>query len=64
MHGILLEGDSEKDVNPFYILPVTGATDIEGTDAVVRHQFRPSGVRLRSGSSNSNMRLSVTYTKL
>ena len=64
LHGILLEGDSEKDVNPFYILPVTGATDIEGTDAVVRHQFRPSGVRLRSGSSNSNMRLSVTYTKL
>lgn len=65
LHGILLEGDSEKDVNPFYILPVTGATDIEGTDAVVRHQFRPSGVRLRSNSNeNSNLRLSVTYTKL
>ncbi len=64
LHSILLNGDSEEEVNPFYILPVTGATDILGTDAVIRHQFRPSGVRLRSGSNDSNMRLSVTYTKL
>ena len=65
LHGILDDGEAESDVNPFYILPVTGATDIQGTDAVVRHQFRPSGVRLRSGSNeNSNLRLSVTYTKL
>ena len=65
LHNILYEGTEEAEINPFYILPVTGATDIEGTDAVVRHQFRPSGVRLRSPkNSNSNMRLSVTYTKL
>jgi hypothetical protein len=65
LHDILENGDTEEDVNPFYILPVTGATDIQGTDAVVRHQFRPTGVRLRSGKNDgSNMRLSVTYTKL
>ena len=64
LHSILLNGDSEEEVNPFYILPVTGVTDILGADAVIRHQFRPSGVRLRSGSNDSNMRLSVTYTKL
>jgi hypothetical protein len=64
LHGILKNEELEEDVNPFYILPVTGATDIQGTDAVIRHQFRPSGVRLRSGSNDSNMRLSVTYTKL
>jgi hypothetical protein len=65
LHAILENGDTEEDVNPFYILPVTGATDIQGTDAVVRHQFRPTGVRLRSGKNDgSNMRLSVTYTKL
>ena len=64
LHSILDDGTAETEVNPFYILPVTGATDIQGTDAVVRHQFRPSGVRLRSGSNDSNMRLSVTYTKL
>lgn len=65
LHGILKNEELEEDVNPFYILPVTGATDIQGTDAVIRHQFRPSGVRLRSGSNeNSNLRLSVTYTKL
>ncbi len=65
LHSIIYEAAEESEVNPFYILPVTGATDIEGTDAVVRHQFRPSGVRLRSPkNSNSNMRLSVTYTKL
>lgn len=65
LHDILENGDTEEDVNPFYILPVTGATDIQGTDAVVRHQFRPSGIRLRSPQNeNSNMRLSITYTKL
>lgn len=65
LHTILYEDTKETEINPFYILPVTGATDIEGTDAVVRHQFRPCGVRLRSyKNENSNMRLSVTYTKL
>jgi hypothetical protein len=65
LYNILVEGYDETELNPYYILPVTGATDIYGTDAVVRHQFRPSGVRLRSGSNEkSNMRLSVTYTKL
>lgn len=65
LHEILFEGKDELEMNPYYILPVTGATDIQGTDAVVRHQFRPTGVRLRSGlNEKSNMRLSVTYTKL
>lgn len=65
LHTILYEGLEEDEINPFYVLPVTGVTDIEGTDAVIRHQFRPSGVRLRSPQNEkSNMRLSVTYTKL
>lgn len=64
LYTIIEGAEPEEDVNPFYLLPVTGATDILGTDAVIRHQFRPSGVRLRSGSNDSNMRLSVTYTKL
>lgn len=65
LHDIIYDGSEESELNPYYILPVTGATDIQGTDAVVRHQFRPSGVRLRSGSNEkSNMRLSITYTKL
>ena len=65
LHNILYEEVEESEINPFYILPVMGATDIEGTDAVVRHQFRPCGVRLRSPKNeNSNLRLSVTYTKL
>lgn len=65
LHTILYEGLEEDEINPFYVLPISGATDIEGTDAVVRHQFRPSGARLRSPQNEkSNMRLSVTYTKL
>jgi len=65
LHTILYEGLEEGEINPFYVLPISGATDIEGTDAVVRHQFRPSGARLRSPQNEkSNMRLSVTYTKL
>lgn len=65
VHNMIYDGLSEEDINPFYLLPVTGATDIAGTDAVVRHQFRPTGVRLRSPkNSSSNMRLSITYTKL
>ncbi len=65
LHEILYEGYDESELNPYYILPVVGATDIQGTDAVIRHQFRPTGVRLRSPlNGNSNMRLSITYTKL
>jgi hypothetical protein len=65
LHTILYTNAEADEINPFYVLPITGVTDIEGTDAVIRHQFRPSGIRLRSPkNSNSNMRLSVTYTKL
>jgi hypothetical protein len=65
LHDIIYKGKEESELNPYYILPVTGVADIYGTDAVIRHQFRPSGVRLRSGSNEkSNMRLSITYTKL
>ncbi len=65
LHTILYSNAEADEINPFYVLSVTGLTDVEGTDAVIRHQFRPSGIRLRSPkNSNSNMRLSVTYTKL
>ena len=65
LHTILYTNAEADEINPFYVLPITGVTDIEGTDAVIRHQFRPSGIRLRSPQNeNSNMRLSVTYTKL
>jgi hypothetical protein len=65
LHTILYSNAEADKINPFYVLPITGLTDVEGTDAVIRHQFRPSGIRLRSPkNSNSNMRLSVTYTKL
>jgi hypothetical protein len=65
LHYILYMDTEESEINPFYVLPVTGAIDVVGTDAVIRHQFRPSGVRLRSPlNPNSNMRLSITYTKL
>lgn len=65
LHTILYSNAEADKINPFYVLPITGLTDVEGTDAVIRHQFRPSGVRLRSGkNAGSNMRLSVTYTKL
>jgi hypothetical protein len=65
LHNLLYTKAEADKINPFYVLPVTGATDIQGTDAVIRHQFRPSGIRLRSPQNeNSNMRLSITYTKL
>ena len=65
LHTILYSNAEADKINPFYVLPITGLTDVEGTDAVIRHQFRPSGIRLRSGkNAGSNMRLSVTYTKL
>ena len=53
------------DLNDFYLLPIQGATDILGTNAVVRHLFKPYGVRLRSATNEySPMRLVVTYSKL
>jgi hypothetical protein len=56
---------SLDDLNDFYLLPIQGATDILGTKAVVRHLFRPYGVRLRSAiNQHSPMRLVVTYSKL
>ena len=65
LHTILYSNAEADKINPFYVLPITGLTDVEGTDAVIRHHFRPSGIRLRSGkNAGSNMRLSVTYTKL
>lgn len=53
------------DLNDFFLIPVTGATDIAGSNAVVRHMFKPYGVRLRSATNSvSPMRLSVTYSNL
>lgn len=52
-------------LNPYLVIPVSGATDIAGTNAVIRHQYRPYGVRVRSGSNvKSPMRIVVTYTNL
>lgn len=52
-------------LNPYVVLPTSGATDISGTNAVIRHQYRPYGVRVRSGvNEKSPMRIVVTYTNL
>lgn len=66
MEGLLSdETISVDDLNDFYVLPITGATDIAGSNAVVRHLFKPYGVRLRSATNEySPMRLVVTYSKL
>lgn len=54
-----------ESLNPYCIVPVTGANDIQGTNAVIRHQFHPYGVRVRSGvNEKSPMRLVVAYTTL
>jgi len=50
-------------VGDFVLVPVSGASDIAGTNAVVRHLFKPSAVSLRSGANmHSPMRLVVTHT--
>ena len=52
-------------LNPYCVVPTSGATDIAGTNAVIRHQYRPYGVRVRSGvNKKSPMRIAVTYTNL
>lgn len=54
-----------NSLNPYYIIPTSGATDIACTNAVIRHQFRPYGVRVRSGvNKKSPMRIVVAYTNL
>lgn len=54
-----------NSLNPYYIVPTSGANDIAGTAAVIRHQFRPYGVRVRSGvNAKSPMRIVVAYTNL
>ena len=66
LEGILSSDTLQVDeLNDFYLIPVSGATEIAGTNAVVRHLFKPYGVRLRSATNvTSPMRLSVTYTNL
>ena len=66
MEGLLSdETISADDLNDFYVLPITGATDIAGSNAVVRHLFKPYAVRLRSATNqHSPMRLVVTYSNL
>ncbi|MBR2618712.1 MAG: DUF4270 family protein [Paludibacteraceae bacterium] len=63
-----LLSDSETDleqVNDFFIVPVSGVTDVAGTNAVVRHLYKPFAVRLRSEKNQkSPMRLAVTYSVL
>lgn len=47
------------------LIPISGVTDISGTDATIRHQFVPYATRLKSGTNDSSpMRLSITYTDL
>lgn len=54
-----------SSLNPYYIVPVTGATDVAGTNAVIRHMYHPYGVRVRSGlNPTSPMRIVVTFTNL
>lgn len=62
----LLSSEEDLDaVNDFFVLPVSGVTDIAGTDAVVRHLFRPYAVRVRSEeNANSAFRLAVTFSNL
>ena len=53
-----------SQVGDFVLVPVSGVSDVLGTNAVIRHNFNPSGAFYRSGSAASPMRLLVTYTKL
>ncbi|NCC99639.1 MAG: DUF4270 domain-containing protein [Bacteroidia bacterium] len=56
---------SFAEVGDFVLIPISGATDIAGTSATIRHLFKPRGVRVRSGSNKkSPMRLTVTYSDL
>jgi hypothetical protein len=66
LEGILSDDNMDVDgLNHFYLVPVSGATEIAGTNAVIRHLFKPHGVRLRSASNaTSPMRLTVTFTNL
>lgn len=66
MEGLMSDGSLDiNELNDFYLLPISGATDIAGSNAVVRHLFKPYAVRLRSASNeHSPMRLVVTYSKL
>ncbi len=66
MEGLMSDPSiNVDDLNDFYVLPITGATDIAGSNAVVRHLFKPYGVRLRSATNAySPMRLVVTYSNL
>lgn len=66
LEGILSNDSTDVDgLNHFYLVPVSGATEIAGTNAVIRHLFKPHGVRLRSASNaTSPMRLTVTFTNL
>lgn len=47
------------------LVPISGVTDISGTNATIRHQFVPYAAKLKSGTNSSSpMRLSITYTDL
>lgn len=66
LQTILESGPSSfAEVGDFVLIPISGATDIAGTNATIRHLFKPRGVRIRSGSNTkSPMRLTVTYSDL
>lgn len=52
-------------LNPYLIIPVSGTTDIAGTNATIRHLFDTYGIRVRSGrNQKSPMRMVITYTNL
>ncbi len=54
-----------KKMNPYMIVPVSGLTDVAGTNATVRHLFSTYGTMVRSGRNKySPMRISITYTNL
>lgn len=59
------QGTDFAKENDFFVLPVSGITEVSGTAAVVRHLFKPYAVSVRSGSNKTSpMRLAITYTNL
>ena len=58
-------GQDLANENDFFVIPVSGITEVSGTKAVVRHLFKPYAVSVRAGSNaTSPMRVAITYTNL
>lgn len=54
-----------EGLNDYLVVPISGTTNISGSNAVVRPSFAPTGIRLCSSrNERSPMRLIITYTDL